>query len=187
MLIKTANKWADWLILNGADAEDRDVYVYGAECTFNELISNALLIAVALFLNKALLMLSWLIFFTPIRTHLGGFHASSHFKCIFYSLVLGLGCITVYPFFVERPLVLMFSLLASIVLVFLIAPVTHPNHPFSLEKQKKIRKKAIAVILVESAALLILFFFFSKSAASVGVAGVLAADLLGIFGKLLKK
>ncbi|WP_313527584.1 hypothetical protein [Anaerotignum sp.] len=40
MIIKIANTWAEWLVQNGANSDDHEIYAYGAECMLNELFSD---------------------------------------------------------------------------------------------------------------------------------------------------
>lgn len=75
-----AESFASWLIKNGADEENRDVYIYGIECFVNEFISNALLLSIGYISDRLTAMILWLCFFTIIRTQLGGIpcqHTSS--------------------------------------------------------------------------------------------------------------
>ena len=148
MILKIANTWADWLVENGASSDDHEIYTYGAECMLNELFSDILLLITALIFQKAFDMVLWMLFFTPLRIHLGGMHASSHLKCILSSILLSFLCIFSYSFVIEIPALMGIILAVSFFIVYKIAPVVHPNHPVSENRMSQMRMRALVIILI---------------------------------------
>ncbi|WP_442871677.1 accessory gene regulator B family protein [Anaerotignum sp.] len=71
----------------------------------------------ALLFHKTFEMILWMLFFTPLRVHLGGMHASSHLKCILSSILLSYLCIFSYPFVIEIPALVGIILVLSIFIV----------------------------------------------------------------------
>ena len=53
MITRTANKWADWLVANGAEPESHEIIVYGIECAFNEVIANLIVFAIAFIIHMS--------------------------------------------------------------------------------------------------------------------------------------
>lgn len=184
MIIKLANRWADWLVTNGATSDDHDIYVYGAEYILNEIISDILLIFTGFLLNKVFEVLTWMIFFTPLRIHLGGTHASSHFKCIISSVLLCYICVFAYPVVINYPSVTVVIFALSLLTVFKIAPVVHPNHPVSETRMQKMRTRAILIVCIEVLISAISYIYFSKMFGGMGVVSVFSVCVLGILGKL---
>lgn len=184
MIIEIANKWADWIVSNGADKDEHEVYVYGAECMLNELVSNVVLIIIALALNKLPEMVVWSIIFTPLRVKLGGFHASSHFKCILYSTLICFFCIYTGSFLIANAIVFYVGMAVCFITVFKFAPVVHPNHPVSEEKFIKTRKEAFITCSVEIVVLVITYILFSKTLGELGAISMLSACFLAFMGKL---
>ncbi|WP_313527475.1 accessory gene regulator B family protein [Anaerotignum sp.] len=183
MIIKIANTWADWLVQNGASSDDYEIYAYGAECMLNELFSDLLLIITALVFHKTFEMILWMIFFTPLRIHLGGMHASSHLKCILSSILLSYLCIFTYPLVVDSPIIIGFILAISILIVYKIAPVVHPNHPVSEHRMKKMRKRALFILFIEILITCIAYGYFSKIVAGIATVSVFSVCLLAMVGK----
>ena len=73
---------ADKLIRSGLPADKKEVYVYGLECSLNLIISDSILLTYAFYMGQIPELLLWLICFSLLRTHVGGYHAPSHFLCI---------------------------------------------------------------------------------------------------------
>lgn len=183
MIIKIANSWADWLVTNGADSDDHDVYVYGAEFILNEFISDFFLILTSLIFHKVSEVLIWMLFFTPLRIHLGGTHASSHFKCIFLSTIICYICVYTAPLAANYPLIIVVVSAISLLTVVKIAPVVHPNHPVSETRMLKSRKMAILIVCLEVIISAIAYIYFSKNLGCVGFVSVFSACILGMLGK----
>jgi len=184
MIIKIANTWADWIVNNGADADDHDVYLYGAECMLNEVFSDFVLILTALLFHKVFETFTWMVFFTPLRIHLGGIHATSHLKCILSSLFLCFLCIYTYPLIVDYPVIISIILAISLFTVYKIAPVVHPNHPVSEDRMLKMRKMALLVVCIEISITIIAYTYFSQKLGGLGIVSIFSVCILAILGKL---
>ncbi len=184
MILKIANTWADWLVENGANSDDHEIYTYGAECMLNELFSDILLILTALIFHKTFEMILWMLFFTPLRIHLGGMHASSHLKCILSSILLSYLCIFSYPL-VEIPALMGIILIVSFFIVYKIAPVVHPNHPVSENRMAQMRIRALVIILIETILTCISYEYFSEKVAGMATVSLFSVCLLAMMGNYL--
>lgn len=183
MIRKSAEQIANWIVINGGDAENEEVYAYGAECFINELISNLILLGCGILFHCLPELVIWFLFFVPLRTNIGGYHASSHFNCIFLSTLLAMVCVWASPLLVIYPIWIPLCLGFSILVTFLIAPVTHPNKPISQERQVQVRKRTRIIVLAESILVGILYLFAPGWIASLGCISILSACLLAILGK----
>ena len=70
MVEELASRWVDYVIENGADKEQRAVYVYGLICFINELFSSVLLLAIALPLNRIWQIVVWMMAFDMFRLNI---------------------------------------------------------------------------------------------------------------------
>lgn len=177
-----ANQWVSTLIKYGANKEDKEIYLYGAECFLNDCFINFLLLVIAVLCKKPLEMLLWIFFFTLLRIHLGGYHASSHFRCIVLSLLIGFCCIFSCPFLAQHFFVIVIGSFLSILITFLSPVVTHPNHPVSIQKQKDSKHRAKQLVILESFFCLFSYFFFTHQIAAAIMSGILSAALLNLLG-----
>ena len=69
------------------------IYAYGLELLYSSLAGVVALIIISAILGKPFLWIPYLAGFVPLRLSGGGYHAKTHFHCIFtfsllYSLVL---------------------------------------------------------------------------------------------------
>lgn len=184
MITKLAHRWADWLVQNGADADNRDVFIYGFECMLNEVIATVLVFAIAFIIGRPLEMLIWQVFWLPFRINLGGHHASSHFWCIFYSTALAVGCVLLVPLIQHYDFLIWIELAFSIFVAFVFAPVIHPNRLVSDERRRKFKKDGRIICVIEAAIIAALFFFapaWLTHTAAIGMSSAAALCLIGKF------
>ena len=96
MIEKISSKLAINL-LNKIHVDDHDtqyeILEYGIECIINMLIPISFYTILAVYIKFLPQMLIWLFFFLFYRNLIGGYHADSHIKCIFFSSLYGLTAI----------------------------------------------------------------------------------------------
>lgn len=126
MAIKTAEKMAEHSVI---EAKATHIYVYGMELLFSSLIGVVALIIISTVCGNSFLWIPYLAGFIPLRLSGGGYHAKTHFRCIFtfsllYSLVLLIEIFYAIP--VRAWLI---ACLVNLVIIFLFSPVAAPNKP----------------------------------------------------------
>lgn len=167
MIKKITKAWVDYMIRSGAPEENRDIYEYGLECTLNELASDVLLLVAAVFLHRVWQMLLWIAVFNIMRIHVGGYHAKTPAGCLFGSTMAGIVCVMVYPL-LARPAWLMWgAMIACNIVIWMIAPVTHPNHPVSEKRLQVVGKRAKILGGVMMAAVVIFIKLHIEAAAVI--------------------
>ena len=124
--IKTAEKMAEHSVI---EAKATHIYVYGMELLFSSLIGVVALIIISTVCGNSFLWIPYLAGFIPLRLSGGGYHAKTHFRCIFtfsllYSLVLLIEIFYAIP--VRAWLI---ACLVNLVIIFLFSPVAAPNKP----------------------------------------------------------
>ena len=77
---KTAEKMSERRII---EAKTIHIYTYGLELLFSSLAGVVALIIISTANGKAFLWIPYLAGFIPLRLSGGGYHASTHFRCIF--------------------------------------------------------------------------------------------------------
>lgn len=185
MLHEMAVKIAETLVANGAEEKKKAILAYGAECTLSELITNGIVLILALILHIVPQAILWLVVFTLLRINIGGYHENTHLKCTITSTLLCIGesyaaQYVSIPFWLELVL-----LPVMILLTVLLAPVIHPNHPVSEGRRKKIRRLAIWIVSIESVLLVILrFFSVDTSLRTTWMFAMLTAVVFAVVGRL---
>ena len=187
MITRTANKWADWLVANGAEPESHEIIVYGIECAFNEVIANLIVFAIAFIIHMPLEMLVWQVFWLILRVNLGGHHAKSHFACIAYSTLLAVVCVLLVPVIVAVPVLIPIEILFSLFIAFFVAPSIHPNRLVSEERIIKIKKRGRVICVAESVIIIALYFTCPAWVSHVAALGVFSAAILCLIGKFTNR
>lgn len=108
--------------------DNLEVLQYGLECIINTLIPIIILFIVALYNHMVIDLFLWLATFLITRNYIGGYHAKTHFRCIFISTILGLSALFIIwyhkPFYViETSLVAITILL----IIFKWGPIVHDS------------------------------------------------------------
>lgn len=154
MLRKIAEYSTQLLIRNDVIREkQRAIYIYGFELfwsTFFGGFSILLLGSVLGYLDQAIF---FLLFFLPIRTFAGGYHAKSYRNCFLITNIIAFSCIILTEILVEitlpRSWVFILDVL-SLVYIWSYAPIVFKSHPMKIETIKKNRKYAHILILLEA-------------------------------------
>ena len=157
MIKEFSDHLAHVIAVQTEDFASEEVTSYGIECLANELISDLILIAAGILLHQLVSVMVWLVTFTMVRIQIGGFHASTHARCIFIGSIIGILCIFLNSFWVEYSL--FYSLLVFLFSLYTAgryAPVVHPNHPVSAPLRRKAHFKALFFISVEGIAFFVL-------------------------------
>lgn len=181
MISEMSNKISTYLIENGADESNAEVYAYGAECFLNLLISDGLLLVIGLLTHHVIYLLIWSVSFTLLRVNLGGLHASSQFWCILSGTIIGASSMGVSLFFVEYKVAAILCTLAAAIVAVIIAPVPHKNKKHIQKQRKKIKLKVAVTVSIECVIVCVLYFI-NPIIASYITSGVVMATIIGVAG-----
>lgn len=124
-----------------------EVYTYGYELLISTLINAAIVMAIGIILRCFAESVLYIIVFASVRTIAGGFHASSHIRCIatfsvsflFFALAIKHVLLSLLA-----PYVFLTTLVFSLTM-FTSAPVAAPNKPMSEKKRNKLRNWCIFI------------------------------------------
>ena len=133
----------------GLTIQQAETIKFGLECTLSEVSK-----IVAYFIIFAVFSLTGyyfvaLAFFCITRIFAGGYHADTYLMCFIVSFsILTIGILTGSQF--GLPITArIFFLLVSIILVWIFAPVDHPNKPIiSMERRKRFKYLSVAVFII---------------------------------------
>lgn len=181
MISEMSKKISTYLIENGADKSNADVYSYGAECFLNLLISDLLLIVIGLMTHHVIYLLVWAASFTLLRVNLGGLHASTQFRCIVIGTIIGASSMVTSPIFAEFREVAILCAVVSEIIAVIIAPVPHKNKMYLQKQRNKIKLKVTIIATIECVIACILYFIHPMIAAYI-TSGVVMATVFGVAG-----
>lgn len=187
-MIEHFSKWLSaWLSHNGGDPTQEKVYAYGIECLANELISDFLLLFCGFLMNKTIYIVIWCMSFTAVRLFLGGYHASTHARCILTGTAAGICSLSINPIWPTLyPWGFLVITVFALAIAFFHAPIIHKNHPVSNEKRKKAKEKAIAAIILDNFTAIIVYPYHHEISSSI-MTGLLTALLMAVLAIVICK
>ncbi|MGX4601779.1 accessory gene regulator ArgB-like protein [Faecalimicrobium sp. JNUCC 81] len=154
MIKSFSNKITYFLINNKSlNSEDSEVCSYGMEVLISSFINTLMVLVIGLIFDKFIETVVFIVCYCSIRQFSGGYHASTHGKCIFTFLCMYLMTIFVaentYSIHL-KPVVVLIGIL-NWISIYLLVPVQHLNNPLSnVEKirHKKSARKVVSLVLI---------------------------------------
>ncbi len=135
--------------------EDFEVYSYGIEYILSFSINMIGILVIAFVTNSLLSTVGFIMGFFGLRSSSGGYHASTHFKCLIisycticFNTLFSLLC-SQYQFLNISVLIIIISVL-SISLIFVYSPCDHINRPFSKNEYIKFKKQSQIFVIMGS-------------------------------------
>lgn len=145
--IRLSNFWATNGLVKQTDVE---LYRYGLELLLSTAANLVILFFISLLLCHPSALIYFLVSFIPLRTTAGGYHATSHFKCITLcasAYAIGLLLINyARPYFVC--MIFTMSSLCSLVLLVMFAPIPISNKLVTKEEARTDRYIAILLGII---------------------------------------
>ena len=119
---------------------------------------------------------------------MGGYHCNSRKRCILFTTVLWFLCIWAETFQITDKLSLLIVtlMIIGVVIVWLIAPISHPNKPLDECTREKNRKNSI-IMNISLASIIILFCVMDRRKACVFWAIQMELIISMILGKVVNK
>lgn len=136
MAIKTAEKMSEHNVI---EAKATHIYAYGLELLFSSLVGVVALITISTVCGKPFLWIPYLTGFIPLRLSGGGYHAKTHFRCIFMFTSLYFLALLIEILYAIPTRARLIVCLVNLIVIFLFSPVVVPNKPLR-ECQDKINR-----------------------------------------------
>ena len=177
---KVASKITEHLLLMDViDQKDAAIYCYGLEVLLLSLLEIISIVCLALLVGNFFETLFYFAAFIPLRLFAGGYHASTRLRCYLLSLfVYGIFTWLLTNFPSEHRL--LFSVVVagfSVVVIFLFAPVIHPNRYCEGSESKFLKKTSWKIVLMEMILILVGCLFQLKTFVFIIASGILSETL----------
>lgn len=139
MLNKIIRSSTDFLInCHVIEEDDRDVYEYGFESLYHNIIDIISIVVIALWFHMVLQVIVYHVAFVCLRSSAGGYHSKTHLRCFFMSTaILLISLLGIAK--ISSPIFYVCIALLSLILIWLWSPVEHENSPLSSEKRRRLR------------------------------------------------
>jgi len=137
-----------------------NVYQYGFELLFSTILNALGLFAISLIIGTPIHMLLFVAAFIPLRLTAGGYHAKHHWSC-FLSMNITYLCFAMLLHCIPNAWLqpyIFSTLIISVILIVLLAPVDAINKPLSDKKKLRLRKQSITIISSYMAVVVVLGF-----------------------------
>jgi len=186
---KQATKLSNRLVnINVIERESHAIYVYGFELLISAAVNVLLMAIISIAFRNYFGWVLFLISFISLRTTAGGYHASSHAKCIIITTTGFTTFLLLTRINIDWTNIIIFTAVISFILILLMSPVEADNKKLNKKIRARTRKVSVCIgvinLLIAATAefvmqshseLLIIYF-----------AGVFAAALSMLVAKVLK-
>ncbi len=145
------------LVYNLIEESEQELYQYGIERLLSKLINYSVFFVVAFCIGKVIPTVLFLSFLFLLRGRTGGYHASTELRCFVSSLAIYVAMMEWgIPLLVQFPVGKWSAFGIAIVIIYMWAPVNHPNVDFSTEELAQYRLRARRVLVIESGLILLM-------------------------------
>ena len=179
MIHNRASRMATRLVNNKIiDGSSHDVYTYGFELMLSGLANVVLIVMVSFAFHR---YYDWVLFlsaFIPLRTTAGGYHASTHFRCIITGTTIFAILLLTCQLRIDWTRVILTVSTISFILVLSFSPVEVSNKKLTDMQRKKNRQ--ISIYISSCNMLIAVATFFVE-----GFSGVLIIYFAGVFAAAL--
>lgn len=148
--------------------EDLDSYEYCFEMLLSTIFNTCILIIGAIITKRYYETIIFSIAFIVIRRCIGGYHAKSHIGC--FSLLLFMYITMNLMLLINYKVLNIISIILNpicLIIISILAPVSHPNNPLDENKINKLNKIAIVVSAIYCVICIFFKFFLSKKNISI--------------------
>lgn len=123
------------------EKEVLDFYRYGIEITVSTILSMILIMMLGVLTHMFLYSLTFLVTFVIIRSFVGGFHASTYFKCNMLMLISFL-CTSLLTKFLSEKISLTIGIILCIAVLIgmaILGPIENVNKPIPTKRKPKLK------------------------------------------------
>lgn len=128
--------------------EERELYEYGFRQGFTALLNIFTTLAIGLLFGCLLQNIAFLVFYIPLRSFAGGYHAKTPLRCYFQSIVMLL-LVSMGFKYIELGILSHIIILLSSCIIIIFSPIEDSNKPLDETEIAIYKKRTVAVLLVE--------------------------------------
>ncbi|MDE6425462.1 MAG: accessory gene regulator B family protein [Ruminococcus sp.] len=159
MFAKTADKITQNLKENNAiDDEHYEICRYGLQQGLSILLNVFTTIVIGITLGMLWQAVLFTALYIPLRSNAGGYHAKTAVQCYFYSVLLIITVLLAIKYITIPNFICIITLLISIIVITILAPVEDQNKPLDDIEKYVYRKRTIIIAVIEG-----LFLFISMA------------------------
>lgn len=132
------------------DVKKEKDYVYAFTCMIEKILTLGTIIIISICLNLFINTLIFLIFFLSLRKRTGGYHANTFLQCYLGTVSTYMLIVFVDNFLLRNFRSLEVFLIVSIVIIWMIGTINHPNMNMNSYELLESKKAARLILMLES-------------------------------------
>jgi accessory gene regulator B len=186
---KQATKLSNGLVnINVIERESHAIYVYGFELLISAAVNILLMAIISIVFRNYFGWVLFLISFISLRTTAGGYHASSHAKCIIITTTGFTALLLLSRINIDWTNIIIFTAVISFILILLMSPVEADNKKLNEKVRTRNRKVSVCIGVINLLIAAIATFYMQNHSELLIIyfAGVFAASLSMFVAKVLK-
>ncbi len=190
MISKISAKIADYLCAKSAiSEEDKEIYSYGFFVMLSKVLFLIISAIFGLLFHIVLESMIFFVFFSLIRSYAGGIHASTEFRCTFFTSAAMFACIFCIKLSVKynADYLLTALLLLSTFVVLLLSPLDTQEKPLDKPERKRYKKLSCIFAAVIVSAAVAFYILNLKSFSFSCVFSMIFESVLLISGKIKQR
>lgn len=192
MIKKIAARLVKWMkkkeVINLGEEK---VYQYGLEILISTGINVIATLIIGAIFRKVVQTIFFLLVFTQVRKNIGGYHATTYFRCISFFLIgYTVLLVYVYVFNVDKVgMTELFFWALSSLIIYRITPVVDINNEMEDDMIPLYRKKGLINYYITSIILLGLYFIYGDFHQFIlfGIIALNAVAFVGLIGAIVNK
>lgn len=163
--------------------EDREIYTYGLHQGIVMIINILTFILIGISFRMIWESLMFMIFYIPLRTYAGGYHAKTPTSCYILSIfMIILVLLAVKTVSWAISIIIGISLLSGII-IFALSPVEDNNKPLSGSQVIRYRQMARAILAIELIGIAVLLYGGYSNVALPMVLSIATVSIMVVLGK----
>lgn len=171
---KTVNNWVSEKLISDYD---RDIYEYGFELILSSVINIVVILISGILVGRLPESIVLLVVVIPLQSCGGGYHAKTHLRCFLIMYIGWCAVIKILPYVNE--LAVLFIAVASLVVIFALAPILHENVTMSDERFRKM-KMFVRGIAVSDVSIGIWLSWITKGRNNIGYSIIIGVGVVSL-------
>lgn len=128
------------------EAEKKEAYAYGLELLFEQATFYIVILIISVLTSSYLFSFLFVAIYKVLRQCTGGFHCKTAGRCFAFSVIIYIFALVLFTTdFNIAEYVLSVSVLSSVFIIIIFAPIENINHPVETWEKKKYRIKSIVI------------------------------------------
>jgi accessory gene regulator B len=139
--------------------DDFEVSIYGLEIILSTVFEIGGLVAIGVVLGLLKEVLVFVVFFSTLRIHSGGYHAKTCLKCFLFITMMTLGTIFAVKSLniLQNIFTITTVLIISIIIILKYSPISSPNKEVSIDERNFHRRISIVTVIIQSSIIVIAY------------------------------